>query len=271
MLRIGDFSRLSRVTVKTLRYYDEIGLLKPVRVDEFTGYRYYSAEQLPRLYRIVILKGLGLTLDEITDLIDNDLPVDNIVRLLHVKQAEIRERLGEDERRLAQVEEWLDEIKKEGVMPDTSVILKKIDSQTIASVRDVISSYAAVGELWDEICSYLIKQRAQFAGPPVAIYYDPEYRERDVDVEAAVPIIGTIAATDRIKTRTLPAEGRVACLIHRGPYEKMSESYRALMAWAEKNGYQIAGPNREVYLEGPGEGRRPADYVTEIQVPVVHR
>ncbi|MBN1862314.1 MAG: MerR family transcriptional regulator, partial [Dehalococcoidales bacterium] len=93
MLKIGDFSRLSRVTVKALRYYDEIGLLKPVSVDRFTGYRYYSAEQLPRLNRIIVLKNLGLSLEEVSQLLNDDLTAEHIRQLLHVKQAEIRQRL----------------------------------------------------------------------------------------------------------------------------------------------------------------------------------
>ena len=103
MLKIGDFSRLSRVTVKALRYYDEIGLLKPVAVDRFTGYRYYSADQLPRLNRIIVLKNLGLSLEEVSQLLNNDLPAEHIRQLLHVKRAEIRQRLQDEQGRLDQV------------------------------------------------------------------------------------------------------------------------------------------------------------------------
>lgn len=97
MLKIGDFSRLSRVTVKALRYYDEIGLLKPVKVDRFSGYRYYSVDQLPRLNRIVVLKNLGLSLEEVSQLVNNDLPAEHIRQLLQVKQAEIRQRLQDEQ------------------------------------------------------------------------------------------------------------------------------------------------------------------------------
>ena len=106
MFKIGDFSRLCRITVRTLRYYDEIGLLKPVKIDTFTGYRYYSVDQLPRLIRIAMLKSLGLSLDEIRELLDNNLPTGHIRQLLQVKRSEIKQRLNEDEDRLQENEEW---------------------------------------------------------------------------------------------------------------------------------------------------------------------
>ena len=112
-MQIGDFSKLTFVTVKTLRYYDEIGLLKPERVDEFTGYRYYSASQLPRLNRIVALKNMGLSLEEVARLLKDDVSVAHILDLLHIKQAEIKERLGREAERLARVEQWLTETQKE--------------------------------------------------------------------------------------------------------------------------------------------------------------
>ncbi len=101
MFKIGDFSKLSQVSVKALRYYDELGLLKPVEVDRFTGYRYYSADQLPRLNRILALKDLGLTLDEIGALLDDELPAAQIRGMLRLKQVEARERVEEERARLA--------------------------------------------------------------------------------------------------------------------------------------------------------------------------
>jgi len=268
MLKIGDFSRLSRVTVKALRYYDEIGLLKPVEVDRFTGYRYYSADQLPRLNRIVVLKNLGLSLEEVAQLLDNDLLVSHIIQLLHVKQVEIRQRLHDEERRLVQVEEWLKKVEKEGIMPACDVVIKKVNAQTVASVRDVIPTYYDIGKLFEELYPYLGEHKAQWTSPPIAIYHDMEYRERDVDVEVAVPITSPLAATNRIKVHEIPEVEQMACLIHQGPYEKLSESYQALMTWVETNGYEMTGPDREVYLKSYDQTNDPASFVTELQQPV---
>jgi effector-binding domain-containing protein len=267
MFKIGDFSKFSQVSVKTLRYYDEIGLLKPGRVDEFTGYRYYSADQLPRLNKIVGLKDLGLSLEEIGLILIDNLSIDKVMGLLQIKHKETLARLQEEEVRLKKVEEWLRKVEKEGTMPIYDVILKKIEAKKVASVRDVIPTYGDIGNLFNELCSYVGRQRVTFGGPPMAVYYDHEYREKEVDVEAAVPVNGTIPGTKRIAVRELPGVEQAACLIHNGPYENFSQAYKALMTWIETNGYQIVGPNREVYLQGPGQGD-PSSYITEIQLPV---
>jgi DNA-binding transcriptional MerR regulator len=107
MLKIGDFSKLARVTVKALRYYDELGLLKPVSVDQFTGYRYYSTGQLTQLHRIVALKDMGLSLEEISRLLKDDISIAHILDLLHAKQEEQKQKLEVETERLRRVEEWL--------------------------------------------------------------------------------------------------------------------------------------------------------------------
>ncbi|HLB47902.1 MAG TPA: helix-turn-helix domain-containing protein [Anaerolineales bacterium] len=104
MIKIGDFSKLSQATVKALRLYDEMGLLKPARVDNFTGYRYYSADQLPRLNRILALKDLGFSLEQIAQLLKDDLPVEQLRGMLKMKRAEIEQRLEDEQERLTRVE-----------------------------------------------------------------------------------------------------------------------------------------------------------------------
>src|SRR4030042_652719 len=176
-MQIGDFSNASFVTVKALRYYDEIGLLKPERVDEFTGYRHYSASQLPRLNRIVALKNMGLSLDEVARLLRDDVPVSSILDLLHAKQAEIRERLGAEADKLARVEEWLKETEMEGKMPEYEVVIKKVKPQKVVSIRRILPNYSHLFELFSAIGPYLGKVHAPVKGPPFAIYHDKEFKE----------------------------------------------------------------------------------------------
>jgi len=271
MFKIGDFSRLSRISIKALRYYDDIGLLRPGMVDRFTGYRYYSADQLPRLNRIVVLKNLGLSLEEVAKILDEKLSPDIVGQLLKLRIVEIRQRLNDEKERLGQVEEWLKQIEKEGIMPAYDVVLKKLDKQTVASLRRIIPSYQEMHLIFDEFCSYLEKEKAQWAGPPMALYYDCEYKERDVDVEVVVPIIGSFKQSDRIKVRELQGIEQAACTIHKGPYEKLNEAYSAMMVWLDKNRYEMAGPNRELYLVGPGPGIESSEYVTELQLAIVKK
>ena len=268
MFKIGDFSRLSFVTVKTLHYYDEIGLLKPVKVDRFTGYRYYSADQLPRLNYIVALKNLGLSLEEIGTLVNNDLTSTQMRDIFILKKAELKQRVSEEQRRLDQVEKLLDQIEKEGKMPDYQVVMKKVAPMKIASVRGVVPTYHDVTILYEKIMPVFTEHAAAITGAPLAIYYDMEHKEKDVDIEVAVPIGEDLDLPEPIKVRELPGEDNVATTIHRGPYDTISVAYQALMTWCESNGYELAGPDREVYLTSPGETKDPSAYVTELQQPV---
>jgi DNA-binding transcriptional MerR regulator len=271
MLKIGDFSRLSRVSVKALRYYDDIGLLKPVTVDRFTGYRYYSVEQVLRLNRIIILRNLGLSLAEVAKIIDDSPSSSQIIQMLRVKQEEIRSRLKDDESRLDQVEEWLKQIEKEDFMPDLHVDIKKIEKQKVASLRRTIPTYKDIYMLFDELCGYLEEKKAKWIGPPLSICYDEEYKEHDVDVELAMPITDDLEVAGRIVVRELEGIAQAACVIHKGPYENFNQTYGFISGWLDKSSYEINGSSREVYLQGPGQTNDPKTYLTEIQFPVIKK
>lgn len=270
MFRIGEFSKLSQVPVKTLRYYDEIGLLKPATVDRFTAYRYYSVEQLPQLNRILALKDLGLSLAQISRLLDGNMPPAQIRGMLRLKQAELEQQMQEEQARLDRVEARLKQIELEGKMPTYEVVLKKLDSQRVAAVRDVIPGYSEQGQLWDELCAYLAQHKVESAGTCFTVYYDEGYKERDVDAEVCEPIPAdaSLPSQGKVKVYELPAIETMSCVVHHGSYDTLSQAYIELLRWIETNGYRIAGPNRDVYLRGPGSGDDPTTYVTEVQVPV---
>ncbi len=268
MLKIGDFSKLARVSVKALRYYDEIGLLKPVSVDQFTGYRYYSTSQLPRLTRIIALKDMGLSLEEIARLLQEDISISHILDLLHIKQGEIKERLEEESLRLTRVEEWLKQVEKEGKMPDYEVVLKKAPLQKVVSIRATLPSYSATGQLFGKLVPYIFQVGGQMIGPPLEIIYDEEFKEKDVDVEVAFPVAADVPSKGEFKCYDLKGYEHMATTIHKGSYNSVSGAYNALMRWIEANGYQITGPSREIYFTDPNSGVPPSEYVTEVQVPV---
>ena len=269
MFKIGDFSKLSQVSVRTLRYYEEMGLLKPVEVDRFTSYRYYSVDQLPRLNRILALKDLGFSLEQITQLLDEGLPPAQIRGMLRMRQAEIREQVEEEQARLARVEARLRQIEQENTMSTYDVIIKKIEPQTVASLREVIPVPQDVGKMFDKMFAYLGQRGVRPAGPPSAIWHDPDYHEGDIDTEVAVPITEALPDSGGVKTVQLPGVANMACAIHQGSYEGFSQAYAAIMGWIAANGYRVAGPIREIYLRGPGPTPTdPSTYITEIQVPV---
>jgi effector-binding domain-containing protein len=268
MYRIGVFSKFCRVPVKTLRYYDEIGLFKPAQVDQFSGYRYYSADQLPRLYRILALKDLGFALDQIGQLLDSGLTPEQMRAIWRMKQAEQQERVRLEQERLVRVEWNLRRIEQEGMMSSYDVTIKQVEAQLVAGLRSVIPTYADIGGLYGELYAYLGPQ-GEAGGLCGAVYYDGEYRERDVDAEAVVFISRPLPDAGRVQIRELPA-ATVASTIHKGGYSGLSGAYQALMQWIEANQYQISGPEREIYLQGPAEDNMQDDpnCVTEIQFPV---
>ena len=269
MIRIGDFSKLSRVPVKTLRYYDEVGLLKPVEVDVFTGYRLYEYSQLPVLNRILALKDLGFSLEEIGRLLDDDLSVEQMRGMLKLREAEARQRVQQEAERLERIEARLRQIEQESSMSKYEVVIKSADEIKVASVRDVVPTPPDQGRLWRELGGYLAMNRVRANGACFTLYYDDEFKEHDWDVEVCEQIDTALAESRRIKVWTLPAVHSLACTIHHGPFVTIGEAYNALGQWITDNGYRITGPCREVYLRPNENGSQTdPDTVTEIQFPV---
>jgi len=270
MIRIGDFSKLSRVSIKTLRYYDEMGLLKPISVDRFTGYRSYEFDQLRRLYRILVLKDLGFSLEEIGHLLEVDLSVEQLRGMLKLRQAEIRQRVEAEAERLERVERWLNQIEQEKSMSKYDVVIKKIETTKVASIRGVVPTPPDQGVLWAELMNYLNQQKARMIGPPMALYHDEGPQERDWDIEVCMPIVDEITPDQRLKVYQLTGCEMAACVVHAGPFTTIGQAYDAIAKWIDENGYQIVGPCRELNLrppQPPGNQNDP-DTLNEIQFPV---
>lgn len=270
MLKIGEFSKLAQVSVKTLRYYDELGLLRPDWVDRYTGYRYYTLQQLPRLNRLLALRELGFPLAQIDRLLREDLSPGELRRLMQLRQAELAHQVEAEQARLARVAARLRQIEQEGRQPRYEVLVKPVPSRLVAGIRDTIAEYRDVGSLMAELRSYLGDRGIAPSplAPCLAVYYDAEYRDRGADVEVAVPLEDRVRGTVRVAVHELPGSATVASVVHTGDYDRISAAYRALMAWAQANGYRAGGPNREIYLQGFESGSEPHSFVTELQLPV---
>jgi DNA-binding transcriptional MerR regulator/effector-binding domain-containing protein len=271
VFKIGDFSRLSLVSVKALRYYDELGLLKPARVDEFTGYRYYSASQLTRLNRILALKDMGLSLEQIALLLDKEPTPDQIRGMLRLKQVELRQQLVEGQARLVRIEAWLQAFEQEVTMPAYDVVLKKVAPLRVAQVRGVTPSMEQIGptldRLFDQVMEYISQHGATCVGPGITLYYDSEYRERDLSVGACMSFEGSLDDGEQVKVGELPAVETMASVIHHGSFSTLNQAYNAILKWIETNGYHISGPTRELNLEYERGGDQ-SKFVTEVQFPV---
>jgi DNA-binding transcriptional MerR regulator len=266
-LKIGEFSRLARVSVKALRLYDRLGLLKPVRTEELSGYRYYSSEQLPRLNAILALKDLGFSLEQIKRLLDEGLFEPQIRAMLEVRREEAQQALEAERQRLARVEARLRRMEREGgVLGGYEVVLKRVETQRVASVRDTLHVYSDVGRLFDELRDYAEGHRIR-PSAWISVWHDEEYRDEKVDGEAAFVTGDPLPEDKRVRESTLPAVENMAATVHHGSFDTIGGAYAALLGWIEENGYRVAGPNREIYLRSGNEQGNP-DYVTEIQFPV---
>jgi len=264
---IGQFSRICQLSIKTLRFYDEIGLFKPHWVDPSSGYRYYTAEQLPRAYEIIVYRDLGFSLEQIKQLVNTKKYRDSrkLMALLLKRKREIRQQIESQREQFYKVQRHIKRL-KEGIKLSTgNVILKEVDSIKVMSVRG-IGPYSIIGALIGELGKFAGENHIRIAGPPICVCHDKEYKETDADLEVCFPVATDFESTERIECEELPAH-EMATLIHKGPYDTLGESYGKILAWINENGYQIIDWSREVYLSDP-EQVSPEEYITEIQFPV---
>ena len=283
MLRIGEFSRLGQVSVRMLRHYDALGLLKPAEINNLTGYRSYSIDQLSRLNRILALRYLGFSLDQVARLLATDLPATDLRGMLTLRRAELARQLDEDQARLARVEARLRQIETEDDPSPYDVIVKDIASRTIASRRMTVPTLSDMRNyrcaLYDDLYDLLTRNRIKPESPEFALYHDLEHLEQDIDTEVAVAIVdgvGTpvVAGADRLILRELPAVPAMASVIHNGCAWDIPHAIGALYAWVGMNDRVPAGPYRELHLSGRENDQvrwDPANLgsvVIELQLPL---
>jgi DNA-binding transcriptional MerR regulator/effector-binding domain-containing protein len=231
MFKIGDFSRLAQVSVRMLRHYDKLGLLTPNHTDQWTGYRYYTIDQLPRLNRIVALNGLGLTLQEIADLLgdDNALPAEQLRGMLLLRRAELERELEERRWQLASVEARLQQIEQENDPDPYEIVVKSVAPLPVAALRLTIPTVAEVGYYCNTLYGQLYRQLAA-AGvawdePELTLYHNDEYTETDIDMEVATPVDAALVAApppvEHLMFRELPGHDLVAALVFEGHFEEV--------------------------------------------------
>lgn len=268
MIKIGDFARLGQVSVVTLRHYDEIGLLKPVTVDNFNGYRYYSVTQLPRLNRILALKDLGFSLEQIGAVL-NGLTLDHLRGMLQLRHAEVEQQIVQEQARLARIAARLRQIESEDTMATYDVVLKTLPPLLVASRRVTIPTNDQVpdylGLAFTEAYTYLKDHGAKDTGPCLALWHQSADVLANEEAEAVVPIDRRIPSTERVQVYELPQQ-HVASAVHHGAFENFTQLHAAILTWIEDNGYRIVGPYREVYMHH--DPTTMADTATEVQYPV---
>lgn len=271
MFRIGEFARLNRVSVRTLRHYEKVGLFLPEQVDSETGYRYYSANQISRLNRIILLKECGFSLVEIREVLQKDLTSAQMVEFLVSKRNQLLREIRKEQLKVARIEARLKILREEDTDMSYDVVIKSIQASKVAGYRDTIPNYEKQGLLWEELNETLKAQRIKGLFPWFAIYHDFDHRENGVDVEVVETVNEIGTDTERVKFKTLDAVPEMACVIHQGSYQTIRAAYNEISRWIEENEYQVAGPHRELYIKGVWNEADPEKWVTEIQIPATKK
>ena len=267
-LKIGEFSKMMQVTVKTLRHYEQKGLLVPDEVDEWTGYRYYSITQMQRLNTIRGLQRQGFSLEEIKDLFEDESQMPSV--------AQLTKKIEETERQLQilmerrhQLLKWMDSHKQIRTMEKFSI--QSLPEIIVASHREIIPDYSALGQL----CVNKIGPEMQRLGckcpPPgycFTIEHHQEYRATDLDIEYCEQVEEMGTDNTIIQFKRLPAVPKALCMKHVGPYERFHESITEAFAYMEEQGYKLAGPLRTSYIDGVWNKATPEEWLSIIQIPI---
>src|SRR5450755_126859 len=264
VLKIGEFARVAQVSLATLRHYEKSGLLKPTVLGPDTGYRYYALDQLPRLHRILALKDLGFSLEQIARMLEEDLSLDQLRGMFLLKQAQAQHMIDTEQARLTRIAARLSQIEQEGIMPTYEILLKQVDPLLVASIRTLLPMGDNPGKLYGTLVAYLDQQHVEYMHPALLLLHSRHEWHGDemaIDVEAAVPLSTTLSGNEQITIRTLLG-GLMACTVHIGNDLSLGRAHAALHRWIKDSAHQIIGPPRLVQLQRAGQ------YITEVQFPV---
>ncbi|MDK1028184.1 MAG: MerR family transcriptional regulator [Anaerolineae bacterium] len=277
MFRIGEFSKIAQVSGRLLRYYDQIGLFKPEHIDKASGYRLYSARQLPDLNRILALKELGLTLEQIAPLVKGAVSQDELRAMLTLKKSQIAQSLQEEYNRFQYIESRIQQIDQEGAMADYDIVIKSVPAQPFLSLRKICYSAEASFFLLEEMRRILPGRVSKEAlGYFTVVVHSGWFELDNLDLEAGFTVSGNVSDNiplsdgQALTLGELPAVETMATVARVGNPVHGFGSYSMLGTWIEANGYRFSGLGREVFLELPHPDRLD-DTVAEIQFPVEKR
>lgn len=272
MYRIGEFSRIGRVTIDTLRHYDALGLLKAATVDPVTGYRYYSASQLQSLNRIIALKEVGLSLDEISRILFDQLTADELRGMLKAQLVLTESAIETAQIRRARILACLN---NEDI-PAFEIAVKSIDALTVAAIRETVPTVEQVPVHLDKMFNMIAEWMAVNGvpiGTPMTIYHNECYTTENIDTECAFIIPDTDGnkisrPTSPITIRQMEAIPQMATTVFTGDFRQelvsLRSAYSAIVQWIEDHGYRIVDAPRELYHGSPENG----ELTAEIQFPV---
>ena len=266
MFKIGEFSKLTQVTIRMLRYYDEAGLLKPAKIDPWTGYRMYSVDQIPTLNKIVYLRDSGFKVSEIAAALGEG--EREVAARLDRKYEEIAQGIRDEEDKLRRIELAKREIAEQRSQLYYNVTVKSVPGCPVLSLRRVIADYYGEGALWQELSAFAARNQISTSSETFSIYHDAEYKERDVDVELCAPVRELGESADGFTFRQTEAVPFMASTMVSGEFSNIAGAYQAFAEWLENSSYQMGQTSRQIVHRGPWNEEDPQKYLVEIQIPI---
>ncbi|MEW9122213.1 MAG: MerR family transcriptional regulator [Thermotaleaceae bacterium] len=269
MYRIGEFSKMTKTTIKTLRYYDEMGLLKPAFVDAETGYRFYTTKQLVPLHYIIALRQVGVSIEEISLIVSGQ----SFHEILEKRRREIILEIDSSKDRLSRIEFILSGKEEESFM-NYGAIIKELPECIVYSKKMTVPNYDAYFEVIPAIGEEVKKANPNLkcSVPEYCfiVYLDGEYREKDIHIEFCEAVEAFGAETGDIKFKKMDSVTAVS-VMHKGSYSELSKAYAYAFKWIEENEYKAIDNPRESYIDGIWNKEDQADWLTELQIPVVKK
>lgn len=268
MFQIGEFSKLTQITIRMLRYYDEAGLLKPAEIDPWTGYRMYSADQIPVLNKIIYLRDSGFTVSEIAAALNME-DDSSLVTQLDRKKLEVEQTIQAEQEKLNKIELAKSELLNKKSEMHYNISIKSIPGCPVLSLRRTIPDYYAEGDLWQELSAFASEHQIQISKNTFSIYYDTEYREKDVDVELCAPVKKQGENMDGFMFRNVEPVPMMACTMVYGAFSNIADAYLTFAQWLHENSqYEMSSPTRQIVHRGPWNENSPEKYLIEIQIPL---
>lgn len=266
MYKIGEFSKIAQMSVKTLRYYHDLGLLLPCAVDEDTGYRYYNDSGYEKAMRIHRLKALDFSLAEIKEILDH-VESDEDFSYYYLEKSQALERQINQIKRIQKKLDRMIQQKEVTQMSNIYDITEKMTERMLVASYRYVGRYEDMGTHFSHVFKVVGKHGS--GKPPVVLFHDAEYREEDAQIEICIPIREEIIGKN-VETKRLES-AKVLSVTYQGPYETISDGYKALIDYANSHDYTLLSPSRNIYHKGPGALLKgnPNKYITEIQFPIV--
>lgn len=280
MIKIGEFSKMSGLSIDTLYHYEKMKIIIPDEIDKSTGYRSYDASQLIAVNKLLALKDAGFSLEEIAGILNDDLPAASLLKMLESKAVVLEDKLKNESDRLKRLYTNIFLIKNNGIPLPDEISIKRVEPILVAAIRKSFNKDRFDNELetmWSNVNNYIIEKGGRRTVPCMMIYHkgwtDLKNWENTgaefLDLEVAEPIINSLKGNEIINVYKLPAVSKMACIIHKGAFSSISVTNEFLFDWIKKNGYATAGAMREIYHKGEWVTDNPDEYITELQIPLV--